>query len=71
MTEHYENIRSKTICPECQGNDMGITYLWEKSGTVKKQGTVLGMNSFTGLGNLLMITCRKCGCVAKSFVVSK
>lgn len=71
MNEFYENIRSKTECSECGGKDMGITYIFEGSGAVKKQGTLLGMASYTGVGNLLMITCRKCGFVAKSFLVGR
>ncbi|HEY1039868.1 MAG TPA: hypothetical protein VGF30_10710 [Bacteroidia bacterium] len=71
MTEFYESIKSKTICTECGGNDMGFTYLYEGSGEVKKQTKVLGMIAYQGIGNMLMITCRKCGMVAKSFVIAK
>ncbi len=71
MNEHYESIRSKSTCPECGGTDMGITYLYESGGAVKKHGKILGMDSYTGLGNLLMITCRACGFVAKSFVIAR
>jgi len=69
MNEHYEKIKSNTTCAECGGKDMGFTYLYDQGGIVKKQGTVLGMLSYTGLGDMLMITCRTCGFVAKSFVI--
>ena len=71
MTEHYENIRSKTVCTECGNNDMAISYLYESGGIVKKHSKVLGMSAFTGLGNVLMIVCRKCGFIAKSFAIAK
>ena len=71
MTEHYENIKNKTVCTECGGKEMGIGYLYEKSGTVKKHSKVLGMDAFTGNANMLMILCNKCGFVAKSFVIAK
>jgi len=69
MNEHYENIKNKTVCPECGGKDMGFTYLYDKGGAVKKKGKMLGMDAFTGIGNMLMITCRGCGMVAKSFAI--
>ncbi|MBL8021677.1 MAG: hypothetical protein JNM27_18540 [Leptospirales bacterium] len=71
MNEFYENIRSKSECSECGGKDMGITYVYEAGGIVKNQGTLLGMKSYTGVGNLLLIACRKCGFVAKSFLIGR
>lgn len=71
MTEHYENIRAKTVCTECGGNDMAISYLYESSGIMKKQSKVLGMSTYVGLGNMLMIVCRKCGYINKSFAIAK
>lgn len=71
MTEFYEKIKEKTVCTECNGKDLGFTYLYESSGTVKKHSKVLGMNAYSGIGNMLMITCRTCGFVVKSFLISK
>lgn len=71
MNEHYEAIRAKTECSECGGKDMGIVHMYEKSGIVKKKGTALGMDSYTGLGNVLMIACRGCGFIAKSFLINR
>jgi hypothetical protein len=71
MNEHYETIRSKTVCTECGGNDMDISYLYDGSGAVKKRKTALGMTGYTGSGNMLMIVCKNCGFLAKSFVIAR
>jgi rubredoxin len=71
MSDYYEKIKEKTVCTECGGKDMAFGYLFEKSGIVKTNTTVLGMSAFTGVGNMLLITCRACGFVAKSFVIKK
>ncbi|MDP2385731.1 MAG: hypothetical protein Q8M29_05135 [Bacteroidota bacterium] len=71
MTEHYENIKNKTVCTECGGKEMGFAYLYEKSGTVKGHSKVLGMHAFTGKANMLMIVCNTCGFIAKSFAIAK
>lgn len=71
MNEHYENIKSKTVCTECNGKEMHIAYLYEGTGIIKKPGKTLGITSYTGAGNMLMIVCKSCGFVAKSFAIGK
>ena len=67
----YEEVKNKTECSECGNKDMGIAYVHDNKGAVKKKGKTLGMDSFTPTGNLLLIMCKQCGFVAKSFGVPR
>ena len=71
MNEHYENIKNKTVCTECGGKEMDLAYVHDAAGAVKTVTKVLGMQAYKGVGNLLIICCRKCGFVAKSFAVGR
>jgi hypothetical protein len=71
MNEYYENIKDKTVCTECGGKEMAIGHLWESSGIVKIHTTVLGLGAYKGTSNMLMIICKKCGFVNKSFVIAR
>lgn len=68
---NYDEIAKNTVCPHCGGSDMGITFVYDNSGALKKKGTLLGMDAYTPIGNVLNITCRGCGCIAKSFAVAR
>jgi len=68
---NYDEIAKKTVCSECGGNDMGITFIYDNSGALKKKGSLLGMDSYSAIGNVLNITCRGCGFIAKSFAVAR
>jgi hypothetical protein len=71
MNEYYENIKNKTVCTECGGTEMAIGYFYEVSGSVKILTTVMGANAYKGTSNMLMIICKKCGFMNKSFVVAR
>jgi hypothetical protein len=68
---NYDEIAKRTVCTECGGSDMGITFIFDGSGALKKKGTLLGMDAYTPVGNILNITCRGCGLIAKSFAVAR
>lgn len=67
----YEDVKNKTECSECGNKEMGIAYMYETEGIVKKKGTTLGMTSYSPSGNLLLIMCKSCGFVAKTFGVPR
>ena len=71
MNEYYEKIKDKTVCTECGGKEMAFGYLWESSGTVKILTTVLGAAAYKGTSNILLIVCKKCRFVNKSFVFAR
>ncbi|HNL66959.1 MAG TPA: hypothetical protein PKK76_00455 [Leptospiraceae bacterium] len=50
---------------------MAFGYLFEGTGAVKKKGSLLGLDAFSGVGNMIMIVCQGCGFVAKSFVIAR
>lgn len=71
MNEFYENVAAKSNCSECGKQDMGIAYVYESGGLVKKPGEALGIKAYIGAGNMLIIVCKACGFVEKSFVIAK
>jgi len=71
MNEFYENIKNKTTCTECGNKEMDISYVYEGGGAVKKQTTVMNFTGYQGMGNLLLITCKGCGFVAKTFLIGR
>jgi hypothetical protein len=71
MNEYYESIKNKTVCTECDGKEMAIGYLYENSGIVKIHTELLGLSAYKGTSNMLMIICKKCGFVNKSFVFAR
>ncbi len=71
MTINYDEIAKKTVCSECGGNDMGITFIYEGTGALKKKGTLVGMDAYTAVGTVPNITYRGCGFIAKSFAVAR
>ena len=72
MNEYYENIKNKTVCTECGGKEMAFGYIYEANGSaVKKLTTVLGIPTYRGAANMLMIICNKCGLVNKSYVYAR
>jgi rubredoxin len=71
MEEKFENIRKNTTCSECGGKEMAFGYPFEGTGAVKKKGSLLGLDAFSGVGNMIMIVCQGCGFVAKSFVIAR
>jgi predicted nucleic-acid-binding Zn-ribbon protein len=71
MNDYYENIKNNAVCTECGSREMGIAYLHDNDGLVKNVTKVLGLKAYAGVGNVLVIVCKKCGFIVKSFVVAR
>jgi len=71
MGVNYEEIIRNLACTDCGGKEMEVRFLYESGGALKKQGKVLGMTSFQGTGNLMLVMCRGCGLVLKMYGIAK
>lgn len=71
MNDHYKNIKNKTACTECGGKEMEFGYQVGGDGSIQQPATFLGMETFKGYKDVLMIICVNCGFVAKSFAVER
>lgn len=63
----FDEIAKKTACKDCGNEDMDVGYMFEGSGAISRR--IPG--GFIGHGNGVLIYCKACGKVAKTYVVTK
>lgn len=66
MAQNFEEMKQKTICPECGSKEMGLGYTYG-DGSMHSKTTVLGMKAFVQASNVVTIVCKNCGLLVKSY----
>lgn len=66
MAQDFEKIKNNTVCPECGKKEMGLGYTYG-DGSAHAATTVLGMKAYKQASNLVMIICKNCGLLVKSY----
>ena len=68
MEQNFEDIKSKTTCPDCSGKEMVFGFR-STEGEISKKTSFLGMDAYKRATGEVMIICKNCGLVIKSYAM--
>ncbi len=66
MPQNFNDIKSKTVCSDCGGKEMVLGYT-ASEGAIHKKTSVLGMEAYSRATTKVMVICKNCGLVVKSY----
>ena len=68
MAQNFEAIKLKTTCPDCSTKEMVLGYS-STDGDIYKKTSVFGMAAYARATSEVMIICKNCGLLIKSYAL--
>jgi hypothetical protein len=66
MPINFEEIRLKTICPECSNTNMKLGYSTTEAG-IYSPSSFMGMKAYSYATDRVLVICDQCGLIVKEY----